>query len=344
LARRWVTLARADRGERTLANDEDAAGIVVALAFPDRVARRRDAAGETWASTGGRGFRLDNASPLARREWLAVADTQGAASGARILAAAPLSLATIEALFAADIEHRRTVTFDAAVGGVITLRERRLGALRLSSGPDGAADPAAIAAALLAGVREHGVGLLPWSAGAIALRTRAAYAGVAADDAALLGRLDEWLPPLLHGHRRLDAIPAGALTDALRGLLGWGALQQIDRVAPADFTSPAGSTHAIDYAAEAGPQVELRPQALFGLSVHPVIGEARVPLVLSLTSPAGRPIQTTRDLPGFWAGSWAAVAREMRGRYPRHPWPDDPAAAAATLRTKNADARRRENG
>jgi ATP-dependent helicase HrpB len=145
---------------------------------------------------------------------------------------------------------------------------------------------------------------------------------------------------LVAGRRRLDAVPPGALTEALRTLLGWDALRQIDRLAPADFTSPAGSTHAIDYAAEAGPTVELRVQALFGLATHPVVGERRVPLVLSLTSPAGRPIQTTRDLPGFWQGSWRDVAREMRGRYPRHPWPDDPAAAAPTLRTKNADARR----
>ncbi len=236
------------------------------------------------------------------------------------------------------------MSFDPATGGVATLRERRLGALRLSSGPDSAADPAAIAAALLEGVRQHGVALLPWSEGAAALRQRAAYAGVAVDDATLVDRLDDWLPSLLAGRRRLDAIPPGALTDALRALLGWDALRLIDRVAPADFTTPAGSTHPIDYAAEGGPRVELRPQALFGLAEHPTIGTARVPLVLSLTSPAGRPIQTTRDLPGFWAGSWAAVAREMRGRYPRHPWPDDPAAAAATLRTKNADARRRENG
>ncbi|WP_302480242.1 ATP-dependent helicase C-terminal domain-containing protein, partial [Sphingomonas bacterium] len=135
------------------------------------------------------------------------------------------------------------------------------------------------------------------------------------------------------------AIMPGALVEALRALVSWEEQRLIDRFAPASFTSPAGSGHAIDYAAEGGPRVELRVQALFGLAEHPTVGEARVPLLLSLTSPAGRPIQTTRDLPGFWAGSWAAVAREMRGRYPRHPWPDDPAAAAATLRTKKADAR-----
>ncbi len=158
-------------------------------------------------------------------------------------------------------------------------------------------------------------------------------------DAALLDRLDEWLAPLLPGKRRLDAIPPGALTEGVRALIGWDGGRTIDRLAPAEFISPAGSTHAIDYAAEAGPTVTLRVQALFGLAEHPAVGSARVPLVLSLTSPAGRPIQTTRDLPGFWAGSWSAVAKEMRGRYPRHPWPDDPAAADPTLRTKKADAR-----
>lgn len=333
LAERWATLAGGGTGE-----GDDGVEVPIALAFPDRIARARDASGEFWASTGGRGFRLDPGSALARNGWLAVAETQGAASGARILAAAPIALATIERLFADRIETRRTVEFDPATGGVTALRERRLGALRLSSGPDAQADPAAIAAALLEGVRTQGLHLLPWSAGAAALRARATYAGVPIEEL-MRDQLDEWLPPLLDGRRRLDAIPAGALTEALRTLVGWEGMRQVDRLAPADFTSPAGSTHAIDYAAEGSPRVELRVQALFGLADHPVVGSARVPLVLSLTSPAGRPIQTTRDLPGFWAGSWHAVAKEMRGRYPRHPWPDDPAAASATLRTKKADAR-----
>ncbi|MEA1084056.1 ATP-dependent helicase HrpB [Sphingomonas sp. CD22] len=332
LAERWAKLVGGDSG------GSEGVEVPIALAFPDRIARARDASGEYWASVGGRGFRLDPATALARSEWLAVAETQGAASGARILAAAPIALATIERLFADRIETRRTVDFDPATGGVTTLRERRLGALRLSSGPDSQADPAAVAAALLDGVRTHGLALLPWREGGEALKARARYAGVDID-ALLVDRLDDWLPPLLDGRRRLDAIPGGALTDAVRALIGWDGMRQVDRLAPPDFTSPAGSTHAIDYAAEGGPKVELRVQALFGLAEHPCIGSARMPLVLSLTSPAGRPIQTTRDLPGFWAGSWTAVAKEMRGRYPKHPWPDDPAAAAATLRTKKADAR-----
>jgi ATP-dependent helicase HrpB len=336
MAKRWTGLVPKPVEQEAW---DHPAGVCLALAYPDRVARRRDGTGENWASVGGRGFRLDTASGLASSEWLAVGETQGAASGARILSAAPLDLATVEALFAERIEARRTVTFNPATGGVETLRERRLGSLRLSSGPDSGASPEAIADALVEGVRTHGLALLPWSDGAGAYRARAAYAGVALDDATLIERLDDWLPALVAGKRRLDAIAPGALTEAIRNLVDWNDQKRIDSMAPSHFTSPAGSTHAIDYAAEGGPRVEIRVQALFGLAEHPVIGTERVPLVLSLTSPAGRPIQTTRDLPGFWAGSWSAVAKEMRGRYPRHPWPDAPADASATLRTKKADAR-----
>ncbi|OQW44126.1 MAG: ATP-dependent helicase HrpB [Proteobacteria bacterium SG_bin6] len=332
------------KGRGFLEDIPDPLARCIALAFPDRVARRRDAGGEHWASVGGRGFKLDPASSLARAEWLAVAETQGMAAGARILAAAPLDPASIEALFGDRIETHRTARFEPATGAVQPLRERRLGAIRLASGQDDGAAPEAIAAALLEGVRENGLALLPWSESALALRARAAFAALhggppALDDAALIERLDDWLPPLLAGKRRLDAIAPEALTDALKGLLGWDGMRALDTLAPARLETPAGSSHAIDYAAEAGPTVECRPQALFGLGAHPMVARGAVPLVLSLTSPASRPIQTTRDLPGFWAGSWAAVAKEMRGRYPKHPWPDDPASARATLKTKNADAR-----
>ncbi|MBB4100081.1 ATP-dependent helicase HrpB [Sphingomonas kyeonggiensis] len=329
LAQRWAKLV-----------GDDGAGdpaACVALAFPDRIAKRRDASGETWASAGGRGFKLDPTSSLARAEWLAVAETQGMAAGARILSAAPIDPAEVESLFADRIETRRSVRFDPTTGRIEALRERRLGAIRLSSGPDSAANPAEIEKALLEGVREHGLTLLPWSDTAQALRTRAAYTGNdSLSDARLLAELDEWLPGLLAGKRRLDAVEG--LTNALNNLLGWDGQKALDRLAPARFETPEGSTYAIDYAAEGGPTVEVRVQALYGLDTHPTLGDG-TPLVLSLTSPAGRPIQTTRDLPGFWKGSWAAVAKEMRGRYPRHPWPEDPAAASATLRTKKADAR-----
>jgi ATP-dependent helicase HrpB len=331
LAQRWAKLAGGKGGEGPI-------GACVALAFPDRVAKRRGADGADWISAGGRGFRLDPASSLAREEWLAVAETQGSAAGARILSGSKIIESELDNLFRGRIEIRRTVRFDPPTGAVQAVRERRLGAIRLSSGPDTNADPAEVAAALVEGVRTHGLGLLPWSEAAMALRQRAGFVGGAdLSDEALVARLDEWLPSLVEGKRKLADVDRGALFQALENLIGWEGKSAIDREAPSHFTSPLGTAHAIDYGAEGGPAVELRVQALFGLAAHPMIGTT--PLVLRLTSPAGRPIQTTRDLPGFWKGSWAAVAKEMRGRYPRHPWPEDPTQADPTLRTKRAAAR-----
>jgi ATP-dependent helicase HrpB len=310
-------------------------GLAIALAYPDRIARRRDASGEHWLSVGGRGYRLDPAHGLAKQEWLAVADIQGAASGARILSAAAIEFADIEALYKERIETGTHVDFDPATGGVRAERGKRLGAIVLSKGQNAAADPQAMTAALIEGVRTHGLDMLPWPDSALRLRQRAGWAGIAGMcDAELFDALDQWLPPLLHGKRRLAEVEAAALNNAILGLIGWDGQQAIDRLAPAHFTSPAGTTHPIDYSADGGPTVELRVQALFGLSEHPVIGPNHTPLILSLTSPAGRPIQTTRDLPGFWRGSWADVAKEMRGRYPKHHWPVDPAEASASLKTK----------
>ena len=336
LAERWQRLAAAASGSP----EDGDVGACIALAFPDRIARRRGNDGADWLSAGGRGFRLDPTSSLASADWLAVAETQGAASGARILSAAPIDQERIEALFADQVALRREVRFDKGTGGIVATRERRLGAVRLSGGVDPDPDRDEVKAALAAAVRDGGIALLPWPPAAIALRQRAAYAGAAVDlsDAALVERLDEWLPQLVTNRRRLADVPPAALTEAIEALLGWDGKRALDSAAPSHFTSPLGNRHSIDYASEGGPAVELRVQEVFGLASHPMIGAS--PLSLRLTSPAGRPIQTTQDLPGFWAGSWAAVAREMRGRYPRHPWPEDPAAASPTLRTKRASGGR----
>jgi ATP-dependent helicase HrpB len=312
------------------------------LAFPDRVSRRRDAPGENWQSVGGRGFRLDPSSSLAASHWLAVGEVAGRASGARILSAAAIDEQAVIDLFGDRIETRHDGDFDPATGSVTPTRSRRLGAIRLASGPDPKLDPAAIEAALLEGIREHGLALLPWDDRASQLRHRAAFAHrfdaeiSSLDDELLLDRAEDWLAPLLNGKRRLGDIPPGGLAAALEVLLGYDAVRKLDRIAPAAFVSPAGSRHPIDYSAPAGPTVEVRAQALFGIARHPTIANGEVPLVLAITSPAGRPIQTTKDLPGFWAGSWRDVAKDMRGRYPKHPWPDDPASAAPTLRSKRA--------
>jgi ATP-dependent RNA helicase HrpB len=317
-------------------------GKALALAFPDRVSRRRDSSGEAWQSVGGRGFRLDPASSLAASQWLAVGEVAGHASGARILSAAAIDEQTILELFADRIETRHDGDFDPSTGSLTPTRSRRLGAIRLASGPDPRPDPIGIEQALVEGLREHGLHLLPWDDRARQLRDRAMFAHrfdpaiQPLDDQRLLERAEEWLVPLLSGRRRLGDIPAPTLTSALEGLLGYLAARELDRLAPAEFVSPAGSRHSIDYAAAAGPTVEVRAQALFGLATHPAIAGGKVPLILAITSPAGRPIQTTKDLPGFWAGSWRDVVKDMRGRYPKHLWPDDPASAAPTLKTKRA--------
>ena len=277
-----------------------------------------------------------------------MAEVAGAASGARILSAAAIEWREIETLFADRLVPFSDVRFDPATNAISATKGRRLGAMTLSSAPDPSPDAAAVEAGLLDAVRRHGLAILPWSEAAVALRQRAAFA--AAHDAslpepgfgnlgdpALLASLDQWLAPLLAGQRRLDAVPPADLRHALDALLGYDGARALDRIAPSHFVSPAGSSHAIDYAAPGGPTVEVRAQALFGLTSHPMVGT--VPLTLAITSPAHRPIQTSRDLPAFWAGSWREVVKEMRGRYPKHPWPDDPTAAPATLRTKRADAR-----
>lgn len=333
LAERWAKLAERQVGAGTPRDLPSA--VLLAFAYPDRVAKRRDASGETWGSAGGRSFRLDAASPLITASWLAIGEVQGKAADARILSAFALDPAEVETHLADRIERVSRCDFVADSRRVEARLERRLGAIRLASAPDPAPDADAVLAALLQGVRDHGLALLDWGDKALALRQRAAFAGVEAlDEAHLLATLEDWLAPLLTGKRSLSGLSAGDLHNALQGLAGWDAMQAIERTAPAEFTSPAGTRHAIDYAASAGPTVELRVQALYGLDEHPVVGRNRIPLVLSLTSPAGRPIQTTRDLPGFWRGSWRDVAKDMRGRYPRHHWPDAPWEATASLATK----------
>ena len=342
LARRLVKLAKS-HDESSAHDDEWSAGALLALAWPDRVSQRRDGARGDYLSVGGRAFRIDPADLLANEKWLVVADAQGRADGARIMAAAAIDAADVEALFAESIAERRACRFDAAADRVDMTAERRLGAIKLASRRV-ERDAAALAddiAARLDHVRAQGLAVIGWGDAALALCRRAHFAGLAAfSDAELLDSLEDWLTPLLAHTRGLRDIHDGALVEALLARIDWAQRQALDRAAPSHFISPTGARHAIDYGADGGPQVTLRVQELFGLAEHPAVGQPPVPLVLALTSPAHRPIQLTRDLPGFWTGSWRDVQREMKGRYPRHNWPDDPARARASTMTKAAQARR----
>lgn len=325
LAEGWARKAggRAGGGEVPLA-------VLLAAGRPAFVAKRRDASGESWIAAGGRGFLLDPASPLARSDFLVIGDAQGQAKGARITAAAPLAATDVEQWLGDRIESRRVLGWS---GERVEARlERRLGAILLASGPDPRPDPPAVEALLLDKAVES-LGTL----GPRDLLTRARFAGIAElEEIALKNCAPLWLAPLLAGRRDLD-LSRAKLIDALLGLLDWDARQRLDRLAPREFVSPAGTHHAIDYSGGDAPSVEVRVQALFGLDRQPIVGA--IPLLLKLTSPAGRPIQSTRDLPGFWRGSWAEVKKEMKGRYPKHRWPDEPWTEAPSLKTKNAFSR-----
>ncbi|WP_347303775.1 ATP-dependent helicase HrpB [Croceibacterium sp. TMG7-5b_MA50] len=325
LAERWAAMA--SKLQPATGNGSPPAGILLALAQPDNLARRRDPSGEHWLSGGGRGYTLDPASPLARSEWLAIGDATGSAKNARITAALPLEAAEVEQWLSDRIDRRQVLNWTGA--RVEARLQRRIGAITLATGPDPQPDTDAIQALLLDKAVDKLADILPKG-----LLARAFYAGVESLRLeALRGSASIWLAPLLAGRRDLDISP-GRLAEALLDSLPWDGRQRLDRVAPREWLSPAGTRHAIDYGGDDAPSVEVRVQACFGLDRHPLIGTA--PLLLKLTSPAGRPIQATRDLPGFWRGSWADVVRDMKGRYPRHRWPAEPWAEAPSLKTRNA--------
>jgi ATP-dependent helicase HrpB len=335
-ADRWAKLAEGG-GQARRARAPGGDGALLAIAFPERVAKARGEAGEFQLASG-RGVFVDPADPLARAPWLAVADLGGGGARDRILLAARLDAETVKATLGRRItvEDRLVETPSGALRGQRVLR---LGELTVEDGPLTDAEPQAIATALLADVRRRGLAILDWGEGASALRARVAFVRAAdpawpdLSDGALLGALEIWLAPALAGRRSLREVSSGALHEALAGLIPWDRQRELDRLAPTRWTAPTGSSVAIDYGADGGPRVEVRVQECFGLRTHPTVG-AGTPLAMALLSPARREIQVTRDLPGFWAGSWRDVRKDMRGRYPKHPWPEDPAAAPPTTRAK----------
>jgi ATP-dependent helicase HrpB len=328
LAERWAERARG-LVNGTAERKSVPYAILLAAGMPDTIARRRDSSGEHWLAAGGRGFVLDPASPLARQDWLAIGDAQGQAKGARITAALPLAEPDLERWLPERIERRKVLDWNKVEVRVEARVERRMGAITLATGSDPAPDMTAIADILVEKAVEKLGEVLP-----PALLARARHAGIEALSLESLAQnAEQWLAPLLAGRRDLDVSQA-KLAEAALALLDWDSRQRLDRLAPRSFASPAGTTHAIDYAGDDAPSTEVRVQALFGLERHPMIGET--PLLLKLTSPAGRPLQATRDLPGFWRGSWAEVRKEMKGRYPKHRWPEEPWAEAPSLKTKNA--------
>jgi ATP-dependent helicase HrpB len=318
---------------------EASPGLLLALAYPDRIARNRGSGSFLLAN--GRGAMVDSVSPLARAPYIAVAELIGSAAQARIVLAAAIGLADIEARFAQRIEVREEITIDAATLSLRARRQRRLGAVALADAPMAVTTDEAAARLLAAAIAKAGFDRLPWTKAQQQWRERVLFLRTAEGDewpdvseTGLGASIDDWLVPALFGKTSLSQLGADDLGNALAGLLPHGLRRRLDAEAPTHFAAPSGSQVPIDYGGEDGPKLSIRVQELFGLSVHPTTARGRVPLLIELLSPAHRPVQLTRDLPGFWRGSYAAVRAEMRGRYPRHPWPDDPMSAPATRRAK----------
>jgi ATP-dependent helicase HrpB len=332
MARRWAEMA----GEGGKSSDMSV-GAILSLAYPDRIAKNRGNGAFTLAN--GRGGNVDQTSPLAREPFIAVAELTGAAANARIVLAAPIALEEIETRFADRIEDRDEISFDEKSLSLRARRSRRLGAIVLAEQTRRVV-PNEIAARLLAESVARIIEKLPWSKSALQLRDRVMFLRHAEGDEwpdlsnVALAATYDWMLPVFAGKASVAEISPDELHAALIGLLAWPLRRRLDAEAPTHFEAPTGSRVAIDYEAEAGPTISIRLQELFGLAQHPTIAGGRIPLVLELLSPGHKPVQITRDLPGFWRGSYAAVRSEMRGRYPRHPWPDDPMSAPPTRRAK----------
>ena len=349
LAQRWASQVAAS--EKTSASTEGSSpspqgagepttGVMLAFAFPDRVARNRGNGGFVLAN--GRGAAVDQASALARTPYIAVAELTGTAANGRILLAAPIAQADIELRFADQIEAADEISFDRGAMALRARRKNKLHAITLSEAPIALKPSADTARVLADGLIAAGLDKLPWSKPLTQWRDRVMFLRRAEgesswpdlSDDALAAQREAWLVPALYDKTSLREFSAGDLSDALMALLPWELRARLEREAPTHFEAPTGTQLAIDYEAEQGPTIAVRLQELFGLNSHPSIAKGAVPLVLELLSPAHRPVQVTRDLPGFWRGSYAAVRSDLRGRYPRHPWPEDPASAAPTRRVK----------
>ncbi|RUM24639.1 ATP-dependent helicase HrpB [Rhizobium vallis] len=315
------------------------AGQLLLHAFPDRIALQRGGRGR-FVMANGRGAELPETERLAGSQMLVIADLTGRAAQARVLAAAEVTRADVEAELPGEIRTDDQTFFDRQSRQVRARRATRLGAIVFEETPLPRPSGTAVTQALMEGVRELGLDQLAFSKEALQLRDRIGflYRTIGdpwpdVSDAALLSRLDDWFAPFQTEARSLSEISAGGLSNGLMSLVPHELQRDLSRLAPTHFEAPTGQRHPIQYEGEE-PVLTIRVQELFGLKQHPAIAGGRLPLLLELTSPAHRPIQTTRDLPGFWAGSWKDVRAEMRGRYPRHPWPERPEEALPTTRAK----------
>lgn len=336
LAERWAGQVSSPSLRET---GELSTGTMLAFAFPDRVARNRG--NGSFVLANGRGASVEQSAALAKTPYIAVGELTGTAANGRILLAAPITQAEIEARFADQITDADEISFDRASTSLRGRRKRALHAITFSEAPLTVTASEAAARVFADGLAALGLDRLPWSKALQQWRGRVMFLRASEGDAwpdlsdqALIDTRETWLAPALFGKTSLRDFSAGDLSDAVMSLLPWDQRARLDKEAPTHFEAPTGTMLAIDYEAEQGPTIAVRLQELFGLGTHPSVAKGKVPLVLELLSPAQRPVQVTRDLPGFWRGSYQDVRSDLRGRYPRHPWPDDPATAMPTRRAK----------
>ena len=341
LANGWAQQARrfANVPEDETASSLDS-GRLIALAYPDRIAKARGKPGE-FIMANGRACYVEPHNHLARQDWLAVAEISGRAASARILAAAPLTLAEIGQVQPEALLWQDDLQFDKASAALRARRLRRLGAMIIAEQNLAVPSTQAAANILANGIASLGIKRLAWTKAQKQWRDRVMFLRQAEgeswpdlSDQALALEAENWLAPFILGRSSLADIKPEDLDSAVKALLPWDLTKRLEQEAPTHYEAPTGSQIAIEYETDSGPILAIRVQELFGLSQHPTLAGGRVPLTLHLLSPAHRPIQITRDLPGFWKGSWSAVKTDMKGRYPRHVWPDDPAGALPTTRAK----------
>jgi ATP-dependent helicase HrpB len=328
--------AEAKRLRRFAGNTERSLGEMAALAYPDRIGLRRAGKDARYVLSGGKGAVIDAGDGLAGQRLVVALDLDGDAREARVRLASAISDSELRGLYADQIEWVEFCEWSKRDRKVLARRQERFGALVLEDRAWKDADPEHVAQAMLSGIRLLGLNALNWSKAARYLRARVLYMREGLpdwSDAGLLDSLEGWLLPYLGGVRSVEELKGVDVADALRAALSWDQMQALDAGAPAKFTTPLGRDLALDYA-HGAPALEVRLQEMFGVTQHPRTGPDRLPLKITLLSPASRPVQVTTDLPGFWAGSYADVRKDMRARYPRHPWPEDPTVADPTLRAK----------
>jgi ATP-dependent helicase HrpB len=308
-------------------------GGLLALAFPDRIGRQRPGGAGRYTLTNGRGAHFADVQSLSRQEFIVAVDLDDRERDARIRLAAPLSRADIDELMAARLKRASSVEWSAREAAVLARRVLRLDGLVLEESPLPEVPKEEARIAMLEGIRQLGIESLPWTREARDLQARVAFvrrldeahqAWPDLSDPALAASTGEWLAPWLDGITRREHLARLPLLDALLARLTWEQRRELERLAPSDLLVPSGSRVRIDYLDESAPAVSVRLQEVFGLDSSPRIGGGRVPITFKLLSPAHRPVQVTRDLASFWRGSYADVRKDMRGRYPKHDWPENP--------------------